>query len=127
MRSLLKAGVVALVSLGLFGCTEAHTASDNISTASDKFEVARRVVFYNGITDQYILNVEGYCSVDTGHEGSMFYVICKTGPNTYKRHQLVLSDNVSAFVEQLEPANVSGNRYRVIFRPSTILPDVEVH
>lgn len=127
MRNLLKAGVVALSSLVLFGCSEADTASSNVSKASDNFQVARRVVFYNGITDQYILSVEGYCSVDMGHEGTMFYVTCKTGPHAYKRHQMVLSDNTTAFVEQLESANVSGNRYRVIFRPSIILPDVEVH
>lgn len=123
---LFKAGVIALASISLFGCNDASLATHNISTASDNFEIPRRVIFYNGITDQYILSVEGYCSVDMGHEGNMFYVICKTGPGAYKRHQLVLSDNVSAFVEQLEPAAVDVNHYRVVFRPSAIVPDVVV-
>lgn len=126
MLKLFKAGVIALASFNLFGCSDASIANHNISSASDNFEVPRRVIFYNGITDQYILSVEGYCSVEVGHGGNMFYVICKTGPKAYKRHQLVLSDNVSAFVEQLEPASVDVDHYRVVFRPSAIVPDVVV-
>ena len=34
--------------------------------------------------------------------------------------------NVSYFVEQVKGASVDGFRYRVIFRPETIIPDPEI-
>ena len=39
----------------LTGCsTEADTVSQNLSKSADSFEVQRRVVFFNGITDKYL-------------------------------------------------------------------------
>lgn len=42
------------------------------------------------------------------------------------KHYLGLSDNVTYFAEQLDPAPVNVWNYRVIFRPTTIIPDVEL-
>lgn len=106
-------------------CDDAQIATENLKKAADNFEVNRRVVFYNGITDSYILSVEGRCSMDLNSEATAFSVICKVGPNQYKRHTLVLSDNTSAFVEHLEPTEASAYHYRVTFKPQTILPDVD--
>lgn len=106
-------------------CDDAAIATQNIKKAADNFEINRRVVFYNGITDSYILSVEGRCSMDLNADSTAFNVICKTGPSDYKRHTLVLSDNTSAFVEQLEPAKVSAYHYRVTFKPQAIIPDVD--
>lgn len=52
-------------------------------------------------------------------------VTCKTGESAYKKHFLGLSDNVTYFVEQVEAANVSAYHYRVIFKPQTIVPDID--
>lgn len=85
-------------------------------------------MFFNGITDKYLLEIDGLCSVETGDSalvGSL-QVTCKVGPNTYKKHFLGLSDNVSYFVEQLDAANVSAYRYRVIFKPEAVLPDINL-
>lgn len=111
----------------LAGCVEddATIATANLTKAADNFEINRRVVFYNGLTDTYILSVEGLCSMDLNASGTAFNVICKVGPKDYKRHTLVLSDNTSAFVEQLEPATVSAYHYRVTFKPQAIIPDVD--
>lgn len=104
---------------------DAAIAARNVSKAADNFEVNRRVVFYNGITDSYILSVEGLCSMDLNSAGTAFNVICKTGNSEYKRHTLVLSDNTSAFVEQMEPVEASAYHYRVTFKPQTIIPDID--
>lgn len=109
----------------LAGCqTDANVASRNLSKAADMFEIDRRIIFYNGITDSYLLTIEGRCSL--ADQGNQLEVTCKTGSNTYKKHFLGLSDNVTYFAEQLEPASVSVFRYRVIFKPSVIIPDVEL-
>ena len=109
----------------LSGCaTDAQRASQNLSKAADQFEVERRVVFFNGITDTYLLSIEGRCSIQ--ETGNQLEVTCRLGPDEYKKHYLGLSDNVSYFVEQQDPIDVSVYHYRVIFKPETIVPELEV-
>jgi hypothetical protein len=120
-------GFMIIVSMGfIMGCSDAEVASQNVSKAADQFEVYRRVVFYNGITDTYILMVEGYCSVLRDSDGDV-NILIKTGPGTYLKHMLSPSDNVTWFSEQIESANVSTGKYRVIFKPSTLIPDIDLH
>lgn len=108
------------------GCTSpADTASQNLSQAADNFEINRRIVFYNGITDTYMLTIEGNCSLGNADSAGQLSVTCKLGPEEYKKHYLGLSDNVSYVVEQLDPADVDEDHYRVYFRPETIVPDID--
>lgn len=117
---------IFVAALALAGCdNDARVASRNLSQAADNFEINRRVVFFNGITDSYLLSIEGRCSFEVEAGGSKVAVTCKLGPNQYKKHTLGLSDNVSFFSEQLEPTDVSVYHYRVTFKPQTILPDVD--
>lgn len=110
----------------LSGCEgDAQIASRNLSKAADMFEINRRVVFYNGITGEYMLSIEGLCSLGSGAETRSVTVTCKTGLNEFKKHFLGISDNVTYFAEQLEPAAASTYHYRVIFKPQSILPDIE--
>lgn len=147
-RYILLACALALMLpllMGNSGCSDADIASENISKAADNFEIMRRVVFYNGITGEYILSMEGLCSLgtfDTAQHSNLYdsaletntkllyskqcmSVTCKTGPKEYKKHFLGLSDNVTFFAEQMESAKVSAYHYRVIFKPQTILPDID--
>jgi predicted small secreted protein len=121
------AGVIAATMLT--GCgSDAEVAAHNISVAAEQFEVNRRIVFFNGITDKYLLEIDGFCSVETGNSalaGSL-EVTCKVGPNIFKKHFLGLSDNVSYLVEQVDGVGASTSNYRVIFKPSTIVPDITV-
>lgn len=111
---------------GLTACTsDADVVSDNLSKAADQFEVQRRVVFYNGITGEYILEVQGLCSIGNNDSGGKLSITCKTGPEQYKKHYLGLSDNVTFFAEQLEAEGASAYHYRVIFKPQAILPDID--
>lgn len=112
--------------LGITGCSDAHVASSNLSKAADNFEINRRVVFYNGITGEYMLSIEGLCSLGSASETKAVTVTCKTGPSDYKKHFLGLSDNVTYFAEQVAPAQASQYQYRVVFKPLAILPDIEV-
>lgn len=125
MKLKILLGFIGLLSLT--GCMDdATVASHNTKKAADNFELNRRIVFYNGITDNYILEIEGRCSFDLNQDGTAFNVICATGNNEYKRHTLVLSDNVTAFVEQIEPNKASRHHYRVTFKPSVIVPDIDL-
>jgi hypothetical protein len=72
-----------------------------------------------------MLSVEGLCSLGNDNTETQISITCKTGPNAYKKHFLGLSDNVTYFVEQLDARDVSVYHYRVMFRPQTILPDID--
>ncbi len=116
--------LIAIILLfSLSACSDATMASRNLSKAAEYFEIERRVVFYNGITSEYILSIQGRCSIL--HGLAQLEVTCKTGPEAYKKHFLGLSDNVTYFAEQIDSANVSPYHYRVIFKPQTIIPDME--
>jgi len=109
----------------LTGCSpDAQVASRNLSKAADQFEIYRRVVFYNGITDAYMLSIEGFCSVE--FEQNKFVVTVKTGPHEFKKHYLGRADNCFPIVEQLDAAKVSAYHNRVIFKPQVILPDIDL-
>lgn len=125
MKKLILAVVAAAT---LAGCVpDADVASRNLSKAADMFEIQRRVVFYNGITGEYILSVEGLCSLGNSDSAGRLSVTCKTGPNEFKKHFLGLSDNVTFFAEQIDSANVSVYHYRVVFKPQSIIPDIDLN
>lgn len=123
----LIAGASLLTAVfGLTGCSDADVASSNLSKAADNFEINRRIVFYNGITGEYMLSVEGLCSLGSATETKAVTVTCKTGPAEYKKHFLGLSDNVTYFAEQVAAAKASQYQYRVVFKPLAIVPDIEI-
>src|SRR5690554_3212810 len=107
---------VVLFGITLASCTtDADVASYNLSQDADQFRIYRRVVFYNGITDEYILMVEGYCSIKKDNIDNQLELTVKTDNGTYLKHFLGLSDNVTYFVEQLDANMVSTKNYKVVF------------
>ncbi|ACT00209.1 hypothetical protein [Paenibacillus sp. JDR-2] len=118
--------VLASMVILMSACTEADTVSKNISKSADSFEVQRRVVFFNGITDKYLLTIEGLCSLGNNDDPKRLSVTCKVGENTYKKHYLGLSDNVSYLVEQTDAIDVDPFHYRIVFRPESIIPDIDL-
>ena len=111
--------------LAIAACDDATVASHNLSKAADNFEIPRRTVFYNGITDAYILEVEGLCSIN--EMDRQLELTCKIGDRAYKKHFLGLSDNVTYFSEQVgRGEDVSRFYYRVTFKPQVIIPDVDL-
>jgi len=119
-------GAVAL-SVLLTGCIEdraSDTVSENLSLDADNFKIERTIIFYNGITGEYVMKIEGLCSI--ADEGNQLEVTCKEGKDAYTKDFLGLSDNVTYFVQQTENANVDPYHRKIYFRPETILPDIEL-
>lgn len=111
-----------LLAGGLSACEDdADVASRNLSKAADNFEVQRRIVVFNGITDKFLLEVTGRCSIED--EGRQLEITCKEAEDQYVKHFAGLSDNVSYFVEQGEPIDVSVYHTRITIKPQTIVPD----
>jgi len=132
MKIGLPAKIVLIVILIVFAanvlaaCSAADVASQNLSTEADNFKITRRIVFYNGVTGEYILQVEGRCSLGNNDAPGSLSVTCKVSEDQYKKHFLGLSDNVTYFAEQIDASVVSEYHYKVVFKPSVIIPDVEI-
>lgn len=121
-KFIVGAALAAALLTSAGGCEDDATiASENVSKACDNFECERRIVAFNGITDKYLMTIEGRCSIVD--EGNQLEITCKVGEGLYKKSFLGLSDNVSYFVEQGEPIEASVYHYRVTFKPQAILPD----
>jgi len=128
-RLALGASVLASM-LALQSCsTDAEVASQNLSFAADNFQIERRIVFMDTWTDTYMLSITGLCSIKDGAVntgGPSVAVTCKVGANEYKKHYLGLSGNVTYFSEQLGAAQVGVYQYKVMFKPKSIIPDIDV-
>lgn len=119
------AGVAALlVSLG--ACSAADVASQNISTEADAFRVDRRFVAINLITDKYLFEAKGKCSLGNNDPVGEISLTCKVGEGAFRKHYIKYSAgaNISVVIEQLDTSNVTDYSYELVFRPEVIVPTI---
>lgn len=134
LRKILITGTIALAAISIAGCTAADVASRNTSLAADNFEVRRLIVGVNGITGEALFSVDGYCSItgkmdgasDSNPQANALVVTCKEGDGQFKKHYLGLSDNTIWTATQLEPHRTSEFRTRIIYRPTAVVPDLDL-
>lgn len=125
MRKAIAVAAISAAALGVAGCgSNADTVSDNISKEAEKFNVQRKIVGINGITDKPIFLVEGRCSIE--REALGLVVTCKHGPSDFRKHYVGISDNVTYVVTQVEGISVSEYRTKIILRPTSIVPDLDL-
>jgi hypothetical protein len=114
-----------LTVTALTGCQPASkVASDNVSKQADNFEVQRKIVGVNGITDKVAFEVEGRCSIEP--EDRKLVVMCKHGENDYRKHYVGLSDNTYWVAEQLGGIDVSVYHTSIIIRPEALIPEFKL-
>jgi hypothetical protein len=123
MRTILLLAIAGMFVIGACS-TDADVASENVSKAAEQFEVARLVTGINGITDEVILEVEGFCSFED--YTTRFDVICKLEDGSYVKHVIGRSDNVTYVVEQLHGIDASTSHYRFVVKPSALIPDFDL-
>lgn len=122
----LLALLMLLGVLFLMGCSEsnADTVSRNLSTAAEQFEVQRNILVVNGITDKVLFQVEGRCSIEKEVLGLI--VVCKHGPNDFRKHFIGISDNVTYVVAQPNGFDADEYRTRIILKPESVVPDFDL-
>jgi hypothetical protein len=127
MRKRLAAILAALLIVaGLAGCKhDSDVVSENISKDADEFKVFRQIVVYNSITDTIVLEVDGWCAIGNDDPADQVTYMCKS-PGGYTKDIIKKADNVFVFVHQLHPVDVSSDYFKVVLKPSTIVPDFDV-
>ena len=128
MKRIIVVALLIVAAVVGAGCTSAaDKVSDNLATACENFECQRRIVGINGITDKVLFVVEGRCSLEqNGALPANLEIICKEGPNDYKKHFVGLSDNVTWVSTQLKGLDVSEYRTRIILKPENIVPNFDL-
>ena len=118
-------GYALAVVLMLTGCgSNADTVSENISKEADKFKVGRRIVVTNNITDKVEFEVVGRCAFFD--KGDRLDVICKDSPKQFTKASIGLGDNNTWASVQLGTISVSEYRTKIIIRPTSIVPDLDL-
>ena len=118
---------VAAAAFGLAGCeSAADTADRNLSKAAENFEVPRRIVGINAITDKVLWSVEGFCSYETYKYTIDVICLVERNPNKVTRTTMGRADNVTFVSTQLEGVGVDLFRPRIIFRPEAIVPNFDL-
>lgn len=127
-RTAFGLGISALALGALTACvSDAHRVSENLSTDAEQFRLERDIIFYNSITDKYMAEVKGRCSVDESADlRNTLAVTCKVGPNSYSKDYLGKSDNVAWFMLQTAPVESNVYRKEIILKPETIIPNFQV-
>lgn len=125
LSKIVAASMVAVGAITLASCSssDADLASGNLSKAAEQFEVNRRITVVNGVTDKYVMLVEGRCSLEFP-EGRT-EIVCKLENGTFVKHHVIMSDNVFIMSEQINGTVVDTDQYRVIFKPEVIIPNVD--
>lgn len=123
--------VVGSVAIGaalvLTGCTsQADTANANLSRAAENFEVPRRIVGINAITDTVLFSVEGFCSYEISADAYEAVCLVDRASGEIERTTLGRADNITLVSTQLSGVKVDLFRPRVIFRPETIIPNFDL-
>lgn len=106
MRKIMIVLTTLAALFGLTACfdTDADVASRNLSTASEQFEISRRITVINGITDKVLMVVEGKCSLE--YPDNRTEIVCKLKDGTVIKNVLRQSDNVTLMMEQIGRAHV---------------------
>lgn len=124
MKRLLLGSVLALSTLALAACQDdAATANHNLSKEADSFRIMRNIVFYNTWTDTEVVQVTGLCSIED--KGDKLWATCKE-PEGFKRHSMGRSANLTYFSVQLEAVDVSVYHTKIIWKPQSFIPDIDI-
>lgn len=116
--------VLTVITLLISGCMpDAQVANKNLSTEADNFKILRKVVFYNTWTDTEIAVFTGFCSIED--KTNLLWVTCKDADG-YKRHQLGRANSMTYFMVQLEGADVSTYHTKIVWKPQSFIPDLDV-
>lgn len=105
--------VVLTVATMFSGCREAERVQHNMAKDADYFETERKITVYNAISNTVIMEIEGYMSISNTVDQDELVVICKTGPNTYKRNLVYLGTATLYVVEDIDGTHSDPYHYHV--------------
>ena len=101
------------------GCSQASRVSYNLSKEADNFNVVRQLTVINCISNDVLFQMTGRMSITADTADNQLEVIVENDGETYAKHFIGLSDNVTYVVEDLVLGEneVSNYKYTLNFNP----------
>lgn len=118
--------LLLLIVLAATGCSDSEIVNQNLTQDADNFKVYRHIVFINNVNGEYLLEMIGYCNIKADTTDKQLEVICKDDNGSYIKNFLDVNETTTYFVEQIESRLVSDKHYKLVIKPSTLIPFVEV-
>ena len=115
---------VGLITTMLTGCqTEAQRVSYNLSQQADNFNIVRQLTVINCIEGDVLFQMTGRMSITADTADNQLEIIVEDD-DTYVKHFVGLSDNVTYVVEDLNLGDnaVSKYKYTLNFNPKMWIP-----
>jgi uncharacterized lipoprotein YehR (DUF1307 family) len=128
MKKLLSLVLAIMLVVGITGCSQAERVEYNLTKEADSFNIVRQLTVMNCIKGDVLFQMTGKMSITADTMDNQLEVIVEDG-NTYVKHFVGLSDNVTYVIEDLNLGanDVSNYRYTLNFNPSMWMPvDVEM-
>lgn len=110
------------------GCSQAERVQYNLTKEADNFNIVRQLTVINCIQGDVLFQMTGKMSITADTVDNQLEVIVEDG-NTYVKHFIGLSDNVTYVIEDLNLGDnaVSNYRYTLNFNPNMWIPyNVEI-
>ena len=120
--------MIGAIVLGISGCgTESQRVSYNLSQEADNFNVVRELTVIDCITGDTLFQMSGKMSITADTSDNQLEIIVENDDESYVKHFVGLSDNVTYVVEDLNlGANeVDQYKYTLNFNPKMWIPEVE--
>ncbi len=122
LLGILFAGILTVALLT--GCeTEADRVNYNLTQQADNFNVVRQLTVINCIEGDVLFQMTGKMSITADTDDDQLEIIVEDG-DTYVKHFVGLSDNVTYVVEDLNLGEnaVSKYKYTLNFNPDMWIP-----
>lgn len=127
MKKLIGALAALLAIVTLSGCArDSDVASRNISNDADNFKVLRKITFINTVSGDVLYTVEGNMSIKADTGDNQLEITAKTGKDKFQKHILGLSPKTVYIVQQQEWQPTNQYNFKITWKPSTVVPDVEI-
>jgi hypothetical protein len=124
--------IIGLSMIGLFSLTGCESAADRTSRESsikaENFEVEREITGTNTRTSEVLFHYVGRCSLESADSAldGFLEIMCKQGPDEYRKHYERMSQDVHISSTQLGPIDVSEYHTTYKFKPQQLVPNLEL-
>lgn len=115
--------VIAMVTT-LAGCSQSERVNANLTKEADNFNVVRQLTVMNCIEGDVLFQMTGRMSITADTSDNQLEIIVENDDDSYVKHFVGLSDNVTYVVEDLNLGNndVEKYKYTLNFNPNMWMP-----
>lgn len=121
--------LTVLAALFLVGCqSAADKSSQDASVKAENFEIEREITGTNLRTGEVLFQYVGRCSLESDNSalGGFLEIMCKQGPDDYRKHFERLTQETHVSSQQLGPINLSEYHTTYKFKPQQLVPNLEL-